>query len=75
MRFWWHFTFTAISVFLKSIFNADQQTATNFDSMFADNRVGIHKTADDVWKDLIVDDRRTQMFHKHFYLQDKYYAQ
>jgi len=32
--------------------------------MFSDNRIGIHEAADYVWKDLIIDDRWTQVFNK-----------
>jgi len=32
--------------------------------MFSDNGIGIHEATDDVWKDLIIDDRWTQVFHK-----------
>jgi len=42
--------------------------------MFSDNWIGVHEAADDVGKDLTVDNRRTEMLHKHLYLQDNYHA-
>jgi len=40
----------------------------NLDSVFTDNRIRIHEAMNDIWKDLIVDNCRRQMFTEHFNL-------
>jgi len=43
--------------------------------MFSNNWIGVHETADDVWKDLVVNNRWAQVLHKQLNLQHKYNAQ